>query len=86
MAFVTYPEAPSTFDEQQRQAWNSLLDALRRRDVGTFRGTTSRRGSEWLLSNVSTTYSLDPVAANTSAVAHALGTLLTDLKNKGIVS
>lgn len=86
MSFTEYPAAPRSLDAEVAVAWNALVEALRRRDRGTFRGTTTPAGTSWLLSNVSATYALDPVAANTSAVAHVLGTLLTDLKAKGIVS
>ena len=86
MSFVSYPEAPVDFSPRERQAWNLLLEALGRRDKRTFSGSSTPTGTKWALANVSLTYSLDPVAANTSAVGHVLGTLLTDLQKKGIIS
>jgi len=79
---VRYPDAPPGLTPEQDLAWTTLIKALRQRDGQSFFGTASP-----LPYIVSCTASYRVSSASTLIqLSDTLGTLLTNLKAKGIIS
>lgn len=81
--YSRYPLAPNSFTPEMKETWNALVRTLEDRDAKT----TSLNKYHWMLSNVSVnhTYDVSAASANVSVTATALGLLLQELQNKGII-
>lgn len=77
-----YPNAPADFTLAQKDAWNRLIQILEQRDRRTFSGTASPQA---YTVSVSASYAVSS-ASTLVQTADTLGTLLTNLKQKGIIS
>lgn len=83
--FVRYPSAPLTSTPEMKAAWSQLVRNLEQRDNQSNIQAASKE--PYVLSNVSVnrTYDVSAGQISVSVVANALGTLLQDLKLKGII-
>jgi len=83
--FVRYPSAPNTSTPEMKAAWSQLIRNLEQRDNQSNIQAASQQ--PYVLSNVSVnrTYDVSAGQISVSVVANALGTLLQDLKLKGII-
>ena len=77
-----YPDAPKGLTVEQADAWNQLVRILEQRDRTTFAGTASPQA---YVVSVSASYAVSS-ASTLVQVADTLGTLLTNLKQKGMIS
>ena len=77
-----YPNAPAGATPDQRDSWNRLVQVLEQRDRRTFFGTASPQS---YVVSVSASYAVSS-ASTLVQVSDTLGTLLTNLKQKGIIS
>jgi hypothetical protein len=79
--FVRYPGAPRSATPEMQGAWSQLIRNLELRD------NQSASQEPYVISNVSVnrTYDVSAGQISVSVVANALGTLLQDLKLKGII-
>jgi hypothetical protein len=83
--FIRYPGAPRTETPEMQMAWSQLIRNLELRDNQSNIDAASQE--PYVISNVSVnrTYDVSVGQISVSAVANALGTLLQDLKLKGII-
>ena len=83
--FVRYPVAPATESSEMKGTWAQLIRNLELRDNQSNIEAASQE--PYVLSNVSVnrTYDVNIGEISVSVVANALGTLLQDLKLKGII-
>lgn len=84
---MSYPLPPSNLDPLLIQYLQRLVQSLESRDSQTFFGSANKGGtSSWTLTSVSINRAFNPSTATLSETANALGTLLQDFKNKGIIA
>tara|TARA_R110000782_G_scaffold62919_1_gene129107 strand:- start:103 stop:390 length:288 start_codon:yes stop_codon:yes gene_type:complete len=83
--FVRYPGAPRSATPEMTAAWAQLIRNLELRDNQSSIEAASQE--PYVISNVSVnrTYDVSVGQISVSVVANALGTLLQDLKLKGII-
>ena len=83
--FVRYPGAPRNATPEMQGAWSQLIRNLELRDNQSNIEAASQE--PYVISNVSVnrTYDVSAGQISVSVVANALGTLLQDLKLKGII-
>ena len=83
--FVRYPGAPRNSTPEMIAAWSQLIRTLELLDNQSNIQAASQ--SPYVISNVSVnrTYDVNAGEISVSVVANTLGTLLQDLKLKGII-
>lgn len=86
-----YPEFPAlsalSKEDQARIAswWAAFMNEIYKRDAAVIAGAANGKPF-WSLSHVSVNRTYDVSGATLAQTANALGTLLSDLKNKGVTA
>ena len=81
MARSRFPDAPSSLHPDAQRSWGELI-----REIESFTERFYSPGqTRWVVTNCSITTSINVSAATDTYTANLLGSLITKLKNKGIL-